>query len=175
MLESSEYPKAKIIGLGEMGKSIIDKVLEDISYLNYLIIDDNLNEIDKDKKYEINDFLSNTDVIFVVGLINDNTNYILNLIADIVYIDIFPIVMLTTNSKNNDIEELKNIIPNTFVVENYASIEIYKAVSHILYSADCFPSYASRYGAIIDSNINDIKSILSDGNNHNIGFGSGID
>ena len=164
--------KTKIIGLGEMGKNIIDEILKYIPYMNSLIIDD-LKEIDKDKEYEINDFLSNTDVVFVVGLINYNTDYILNLIADIVYIDIFPIVILTAKSSDADVEILRNIIPNTFIIKNYAFLEIYKILINLLISTSS-QSPTSRYEVLIDTSIADIKNILSYGKTFHIGFGSNI-
>jgi hypothetical protein len=173
MFDLNEYPKVKIIALGTKGKDIVTEILVDIPSLNCLIIEDDSNVIDEEKEYKLNDFLSDTNVLFVVGSINDNTAHILNMLEDFVYIDIFPLVMLIADSKNNNIESLKSIIPNTIIVENYESIVIYKSLINILIST-CSLSKVSRYSTLIDTNIYEFKNAISCGKKHHIGYGVGI-
>ena len=172
MLESSEYSKAKIIGLGEKGKNVIDEILIDIKSLDYILIND-IETISIDKENEIADFLIGSDVVIVTGVVTETSNviHLLNCIDSIINENILPVIILGINSDKE--KSLLNIISNTIFIGNYSSIIIYRTLINILIST-CFPSWVSRYGAMIDASINDIKSILSYGNIHHIGFGSGI-
>lgn len=173
MYEINECPRIKVIGLGSTGENIVKEILINIPSLDYIILDEDINKIDKEKEYEINDFFSDTSVMFIIGFINESTCDVLNMIVDIGYIDTFMIAMLTLDSRNKDAKLLNGIIPNTIIVESYASIEIYKVIINLLIST-YFSSNISRYSPMLTTNIDDLKLLFSSGNKYSIGYGRGI-
>lgn len=165
--------KAKILGIGKLGKDIIDELSVDIKLANYLYIDDS-EIITIDKQNEITNFISDSGVVIVAGSINNESNviHLLHCIKSNIDKIVLPIVILENKTDNQYHELLKNTLPNTILVEELDLIKIYKSIINILIST-CFPSQISRYSAMTHANVFDLKDILSDGNN-NIVFGSGI-
>lgn len=172
-MEDNKYIKAKILGVGKLGKDIIDKLAVDINLVDCLYIDDS-EIITIDKQNEITNFISDSDVVIVTGSINNESNviHLLHCIKSNIDKMVLPIVILENKVDNQYHELLKNIVPNTMLVEEFEINKIYKAIINILIST-CFPSQISRYSGMIHTNIFDLRDILSDGNT-NIVFGSGI-
>ena len=172
MLESSEYLRAKIIGLGEKGKNIIDEIRVDINLPEYLLIDDT-EIINVNKENEITDFINDSDVIIITGLVTEISNviHLLSLINSNLNKDALLFIVLGIDSENK--KTLTDIVPNGVFVENYSSIIIYRTLINILITA-IFSSTTPRYGSLICVHPFDIKLALSRGNTHNVGFGIGI-
>ncbi len=172
MLESSEYPRAKIIGLGKKGKNIIDEIRVDINLPEYLLIDDT-ETINVDKEHGIAEFVNDSDVIIITGLVTEITNviHLLSLVNSNLNKDALLFIVLNANSENK--KTLIDIIPNGVFVESYSSIIIYRIIINILITA-IFSCTTPRYSSLISVYPFDIKLALSSGNTHNVGFGIGI-
>lgn len=173
-IKNDGYLKVRIFGVGKLGKDIIDKLAIDIKLVDYLYINDS-EIITIDKQSEIADFISDSDVVIIAGSVTNEYNVIhfLHCIKSNIDKIILPIVILENKTDNQYHKLLKNIMPNTILIEGFDANKINKAITNILIST-CFPSEISRYGALIHTDAFDLKYILSDGNTHNIEFGFGI-
>lgn len=180
MFEWDKWPEVVIIGIGESGRSIISRLLENFPKLNYLIINDNTELSEVEQENIIYDFLSSKSskykiLTYIVGMLDktNNINGILGSIADMTKtIEFLPMIFLATKLKFNDehyLEKIKNIIPITFIIKNCELNNIYNVVFNLLV-ATCFP----KMPILIDIDIYDIEVSLLCANNHYISFGSGM-
>jgi cell division GTPase FtsZ len=180
MFEWEKWPVVVVIGIGETGRSIISRLLEDFPKLNYLIINDDSEVSEIEQENKVYDFLSsksseNKMLAYIVGMIDEtpNTSFILSSIADMTKtIEFLPMVFLTTRLEFNDehyLEKIKKMIPITFVVKNCELNNIYNVVFNLLVKT-CSP----KRPILIDIDIYDIETSLLCANNHYISFGSGM-
>lgn len=180
MFEWDKWPVVVILGIGETGRSVIGRLLEDFPKLNYLIINDDLELSEIEQENKVYDFLSsksseNKMLVYIVGMIDETPNVsgILSSIADMTKtIEFLPMVFLTTElGFNNEkyLENIKKIIPITFAVKNRELNNIYNVVFNLLVKT-CSP----KRPILIDIDIYVIEISLLCGSNHYIGFGSGM-
>lgn len=171
-LDRFNEPNIVIIGLGQTGANIAFRLLEDVPQLKSQIINDN-EPISVDIENNINEFISNSDTIFIIGSINDNTKDILCALSNIIDKDCFTTVLLTTTFESKDIKKIKSTFPNTIIAGNYAVTGIYKIMISIITTL-CYQTLNSRYLGYPDITIYDIANSLSFGKEHYVGWGVGI-